>query len=80
MVSSLAAGEAEAQRLPQYITGAMQAVMRVISYWSWATQGTHWPQAMSKEATTRSPTLKFLTSGPTLSMMPMNCDQEQTVY
>ena len=31
------------------------------------------PQPMSKQATTRSPGLKFFTSGPTLSTMPMNC-------
>lgn len=32
------------------------------------------PQSMSKQATTRSPTLNFVTSGPTSSTMPMNCN------
>jgi len=44
-----------------------------------AAQGTHWPQAWSKDATTRSPTLMFLTSGPTLSTMPMNCGHQDGV-
>ena len=37
------------------------------------------PQPMSKQATTRSPGLKFFTSGPTLSTMPMNCGAEKRV-
>lgn len=39
-------------------------------------EGTHMqePQPMSKQATTRSPTWNFVTSGPTDSTMPMNCN------
>jgi hypothetical protein len=35
------------------------------------------PQPRSKAATTRSPFLKFFTSGPTSSTMPMNCGNMQ---
>ena len=33
------------------------------------------PQAMMQETTTRSPGLKFFTSGPTVATVPMNCTQ-----
>jgi len=35
-------------------------------------QWRHWPQAMVKGFTTRSPTFKFVTSGPTSTTSPMN--------
>lgn len=34
-------------------------------------QNLHVPQAMLKDTTTRSPTLRLVTSGPTRSMMPL---------